>query len=130
MKKETGKHVPRSRKPKPTTQSEKASGSRSPRRTKGAKEHKLAEVTPITQNAKVDTTLPVGPVQDLTDTSSPVPASAQVRGHGATALFGLTPLASAFRYIEPTWRNYISYVDMEARAGNVDAQYFIRIWQS
>jgi hypothetical protein len=91
-------------------------------------------VTPITQNAKaVPAMLPAAPVQDLSvaeGSTSAERASARDQGHRPAPLFGLTPLASAFRYIEPTWRNYISYVDMEARAGNVEAQYFIKIWQS
>lgn len=94
-------------------------------------------VTPIsTQNPRV--TLPAAPVQDL-DESALAPRAAgttgdedvpaQVRRVYATP-FGLTPLASAFRYIEPTWRNYIMYVDMEARTGNEDARRYLRVWQS
>ena len=87
-------------------------------------------MTPITQNEKV--ALPAAPVQDLSDLNgSEIIAPARDRGHGApAALGGLTPLASAFRYIEPTWRNYIQYVDMEARTGNEDARRYLRIWQS
>lgn len=87
-------------------------------------------MTPITQNEKV--ALPAAPVQDLSDLNeSEISALARDRGHGApAALGGLTPLASAFRYIEPTWRNYIQYVDMEARTGNEDARRYLRIWQS
>lgn len=95
----------------------------------------LKAVQPITQNAKVESTLPPAPLQDL---SAPPVHPVQERQQGSASngasmripAFGLTPLASAFRYIEPTWRNYISYVDMEARSGNVEAQYFIKIWQS
>lgn len=45
-------------------------------------------------------------------------------------LFGHTPLAAAFRFIEPTWRNYIMYVDLEARTGNPDAQRYLKLWSS
>jgi hypothetical protein len=85
-------------------------------------------VTPITQNEKVAVRLPVAPVQDLLDDGT---VQTQDRSRmGPAALGGLTPLASAFRYIEPTWRNYIQYVDMEARTGNEDARRYLRIWQS
>lgn len=71
-----------------------------------------------TQNAKV--ALPQAPVTDvvLTDKShDPV-------------LFGPTPIAAAFRYIQPSWRNYIMYVDTEARTGNDDARRYLRIWRA
>lgn len=90
----------------------------------------LKEVTPITQNPR-PLQLPAAPVQDL----SPAPSEsaetvlAQSQGHSKT-LFGLTPLASAFRFVEPTWRNYIMYVDMEARTGNEDARRYLATWQS
>lgn len=83
-------------------------------------------MTPITQNEKVAVALPAAPVQDL----SKIIAPARDRGRSVASLGGLTPLASAFRYIEPTWRNYIQYVDMEARTGNEDARRYLRIWQS
>lgn len=92
--------------------------------------HKVPDVTPITQNEKVAVALPAAPVQDLSDNGSEIPALARDRGRSAASLGGLTPLASAFRYIEPTWRNYIQYVDMEARTGNEDARRYLRIWQS
>jgi hypothetical protein len=45
-------------------------------------------------------------------------------------LFGATPLSAAFRFVEPTWRNYIMYVDMEARTGNPDAQRYLNNWKA
>lgn len=39
-------------------------------------------------------------------------------------------LAVAFRFVEPTWRNYIQYVDLEARGGNADAKKFLSAWQA
>jgi hypothetical protein len=84
----------------------------------------VPDVTPITQNAKV--MLPAAPVQDLSGNE----LVADLKRGSPPVLGGLTPLASAFRYIEPTWRNYIQYVDMEARTGNEDARRYLRIWQS
>jgi hypothetical protein len=46
------------------------------------------------------------------------------------ALFGHTPLSSAFRFVVPTWRNYIMYVDMEARAGDPDAARYLKVYNS
>lgn len=48
----------------------------------------------------------------------------------ASIVHGLTPLSAAFRFVEPTWRNYIKYVDMESREGNLAAQGYLRIWQA
>jgi len=62
--------------------------------------------------------MPPPPVQDLECIHEP--AVAGVR----------PPLAAAFRFVEPTWRNYIAYVDAEARTGNKDAERYVRIWQS
>lgn len=83
-----------------------------------------------TQNARP--TLPAAPVQDLTEQPAPEAAdTALERGQGQSkTLFGLTPLAAAFRFISPSWRNYIMYVDMEARTGNVEAQHYLRTWQA
>jgi hypothetical protein len=47
-----------------------------------------------------------------------------------TVLFGHTSITSALRYVEPTWRNYIQYVDMESRAGNPDAARYLSMWHS
>jgi len=44
--------------------------------------------------------------------------------------FGSTPLSAAFRFIEPTWRNYIMYVDLESRTGNEEAKRYLEIWKS
>lgn len=40
----------------------------------------------------------------------------------------ISDLASVFRVIEPTWRNYIRYVGMEAREGNKDAVRYLAAW--
>lgn len=45
-------------------------------------------------------------------------------------LFGHSPLSAAFRFIQPTWRNYIMYVDMEARENNADAKRYLDTYQS
>jgi len=95
-----------------------------PRKTLVKRIHKVPDVTPITQNDKV--ALPAAPVQDLSGND----LVADLKRGSPPVLGGLTPLASAFRYIEPTWRNYIQYVDMEARTGNEDARRYLRIWQS
>ena len=42
----------------------------------------------------------------------------------------LTPLAAAFRFVEPTWRNYIVYVEAEAKTGNPDARRYVAAWQA
>lgn len=70
-----------------------------------------------TQNPKIE--LPAPPSADLTESL-----------HQGDATAFTTPLAVAFRYIRPTWRNYIMYVDMEARTGNEDARRYLRTWQS
>ena len=39
----------------------------------------------------------------------------------------------AFRFVAPTWRNYIKYVDMEARdssSDNADARRYVAAWRS
>jgi len=43
---------------------------------------------------------------------------------------GATPMAVALRFVQPQWRNYIMYVDMESRAGNEDAKRYIAAWQA
>ena len=53
--------------------------------------------------------MPPPPVQDLERVHEPAVTGAR------------PPLAAAFRFVEPTWRNYIAYVDAEARTGNADA---------
>jgi hypothetical protein len=75
-------------------------------------------------------------VRDLTteeqtngNQSSP-PVQEYRRHHVKPLQFGHTPLSAAFRFVEPTWRNYIMYVDMEARTGNADAQRYLAIWQA
>ena len=70
----------------------------------------------VTQNPKPQ--LPPPPVQDLE------------RVHEPAVMGARPPLAAAFRFVEPTWRNYIAYVDAEARTGNKDAERYVRIWQS
>jgi hypothetical protein len=83
-------------------------------------------VIPIaTQNPKPVPSPPALPPHPVTDV-----ALASDRSRDANPAFGPTPLAAAFRFVEPTWRNYISYVDAEARTGNVEAQRYLRIWQS
>jgi hypothetical protein len=66
--------------------------------------------------------LPAAPVQDL----EPV----EDRAITVPTKFGYTPLAAAFRYVDPTWRNYIMYVDLEARTGNAEAKRYVEIWKS
>jgi hypothetical protein len=39
-------------------------------------------------------------------------------------------MSAAFRFVEPVWRNYIMYVDMESREGNADAARYLHCWQS
>jgi hypothetical protein len=51
-------------------------------------------------------------------------------GHKYNGKFGPTPVAAAFRFVQPTWRNYIQYVDLEAREGNADAKRYITTYQS
>jgi len=75
--------------------------------------------------------LPALPARDLTQGSQGV---TQGRSTSLSALptsrFGHTSLSAAFRFVEPTWRNYIMYVDAEARAGNADALRYLKVWQS
>ncbi len=62
--------------------------------------------------------MPPAPVQDLERVYEPPVAGVR------------PPLAAAFRFVEPTWRNYIAYVDAEARTGNADARRYVAIWQA
>ena len=43
---------------------------------------------------------------------------------------GPTPMCAAFRFIEPSWHNYIMYVDMEAREGNTEALRYLECWRA
>ena len=58
------------------------------------------------------------------------PASDLNTSDVAHAIAARTPLAAAFRFVEPTWRNYIMYVGMEVREGNLDAKRYVAIWES
>ena len=49
------------------------------------------------------------------------------RGPVATA--NLTPLAIVFRYIRPSWRNYVDYVRMAVREGDSRALPFMDAWE-
>ncbi len=82
-------------------------------------------LVPITQNQKP--ILPPPPVQDLTPVDG---AIAHDRASRELSIFGHTPLSAAFRFVSPTWRNYIMYVDLEARTGNLDAARYLKLWQS
>ena len=42
----------------------------------------------------------------------------------------LTPMATAFRHIEPTWRNYIKYVAMRAKAGDEEMKKLVAAWEA
>lgn len=73
-------------------------------------------MTIVTQNPRPP--LPPAPVQDLDHVAeSPVTGARP-------------PLAAAFRFVEPTWRNYIAYVDAEARTGNAEARRYVAVWQA
>ena len=85
--------------------------------------------------------LPPAPAQDIDDeptaSAPPSPPVATDTGTApppaSTPVFldpRRTPLAAAFRYIQPSWRNYIMYVDMEARAGNIDARNYLDVWNA
>ena len=52
------------------------------------------------------------------------PALASVSGQPSPP----SPLLSAFRYVAPTPRDYIRYVDAEARTGNLDAHRYLDNW--
>jgi len=67
-------------------------------------------------------------VQDLTPASDK-PVQDRANGRFAS-IVSLTPLAAAFRYVEPTWRNYIVYVEMEAKSGNGDAARYVAAWKA
>jgi hypothetical protein len=58
------------------------------------------------------------------------PAPVQYLGPANNGEFGPTLVAAAFRYIEPTWRNYIHYVDLQAREGDADAKRYVSVYQS
>lgn len=71
------------------------------------------------------------PCQDLTPPPAPVAVDLKSSPNQPLSLpLNLTPLAAAFRFIEPTWRNYIMYVDLEARTGNLDAERYLKCWQA
>lgn len=85
------------------------------------------EVRPATQNVRPDA--PPPPAQDLT-LNPDIPLTTDKSFVPSVAEFGHTILSSAFRFIKPTWRNYIMYVDAEARTGNEDANRFHEAWKS
>jgi hypothetical protein len=116
MRKETGGNTPKTNS---TTRSAKPSSSpkRKPTRSQASKANGGPEVVPITQNPR-PSTLPPPIASDLTVMKDEEPFGFP----------GATPLAVAFQYIKPSWRNYIMYVDMEARAANVDAQRYMATW--
>ena len=129
----------RSRTPKrkPTTSSARRSISPKRKRTSAGSAAAPPTPTVITQNARP--TLPPPPVQDLTEPDAPDALDAPLledrsgNGDGGAPPFldpRRTPLAAAFRFIQPTWRNYIMYVDMEARAGNEDARRYVEVHQA
>lgn len=64
---------------------------------------------------------------DLTPSDDPLKLEDKTRH---PVKFGHTPLSAAFRFIEPTWRNYIMYIDMESRTGNKEAKRYLEVWQS
>ena len=66
----------------------------------------------ITQNPK--------PIVD-----PPPPPPVQDRSRPEDVLEPETPLSAAFLFVEPTWRNYIMYVDAEARTGNLNAARYL-----
>ena len=104
-----------------------AKRSRSPKRrpTSAPDEPALAAAPdvpaiPATQNAR-PASLPPLLLQDLSDPDAPLLEDRSCR----SAPFGNTPLAAAFRFIKPSWRNYVQYVDLEARSGNLDARRYL-----
>jgi hypothetical protein len=76
------------------------------------------------------------PVQDLSELTDNVEAAAPLAQYRSTfsthadAMLGLSPLASAFRFVEPGWHNYIKYVDMQARTGDEDARRYLAVWKA
>ena len=95
-----------------------------------AKDKAAATVTPITQNPRPEVPLPPPVVSDVSDVSDASDCALASDRSAEPLAFGPTPLAVAFRYVEPTWRNYIQYVDLEARSGNKDAMRYLAVWQS
>ena len=93
------------------------------RQSKDSNIHAIDKVIP-TQNAKPAQGVPVLPAAPVSEIE-PVEDRSRTR-----VAFGPTPLAAAFRFVEPTWRNYIMYVDMESRTGNADAARYLRTWQA
>lgn len=85
-----------------------------------------------TQNPRpAELSLPPAPVRLSSDgASDSTEPLATVRAAGPPVVFGDTPLAIAFRFVEPTWRNYIMYVDLEARTGNLDAARYLATWKA
>ena len=83
----------------------------------------------VTQNPKPQ--LPPPPVSDDSPlTPQDLHYGSRDNGDGRYPRFGKTALAAAFRFVEPTWRNYIHYVGAEARSGNPDAARYVKIWES
>lgn len=139
MKKAKSSAVSRLLKTKPTNTSKTLSGSPEPKRTRSTRRsHKqivavrssvvVAKAT--TQNTAQITTqnrkeLPPPPPFDL-DASDFRDLDA-TKGNGK---LGHSMLSAVFRFVEPTWRNYIKYVYAEAREGNADALRYLRYWES
>lgn len=74
--------------------------------------------------------LPPLPASDYSVLPLENPPVSDPRAVVPAPVFGHTLLSAAFRYIKPTWRNYIQYVDMEARTGNESARRFVSVWRS
>lgn len=74
--------------------------------------------------------------QPVKPTQNPRPIQHRKKGPGNNSkmLVALepaqTPLAIAFRHVEPTWRNYIYYADLAAKGGDEDMQKYIKTYEA
>lgn len=62
---------------------------------------------------------PVDPVEKQPDPLPTPPLAVKTNG---SALKSRSPLSVAFRHVQPSWRNYISYVDLAARNGDTEME--------
>ena len=85
----------------------------------------MLDIIPVTQNPR-----PALPPPLASDQTEAPLAECRTTGPGSapSPIRFRSPLSAAFRFVEPTWRNYITYVDMEARSGNADAARYVGAW--
>lgn len=88
----------------------------------------LDEYAPVTENRLPSLiSIPLSDLPECAVQSAPLAVGKKL---SPSVTFGHTPLSSAFRYIKPTWRHYIQYVDAAARSGDGEMKKYVQVWNS